>query len=154
QLYQVVQFYTPPDERGAHRSPVHRCIGPDFHIVFNNNIADLVDFQVGPVLLGGKAKPVAADHGPGVDDHPHSDHTVKINADPRINHTIAADRCVVPDITVREDLYVISYNDIFPDISKSTYIATVPDFSRWSDEYRVLCSFFMKADTVVHCQQC
>ena len=57
-LAQVVYFDAFSDEGGAHGGAVYAAIGADFDVVFNDDIADLRNFAVGTIFIGGKTETI------------------------------------------------------------------------------------------------
>src|SRR5690554_4262142 len=57
-LHKVVNFYSPANNGGAESTAIHRCVGTDFHIIFNYYIPNLWNLFVFAIILRGKTKTV------------------------------------------------------------------------------------------------
>ena len=94
-LHKIVDLGALADDGVAGRAAVDRDVGADFHVVLNDDAADLRDF---PMALRRRqiAEPVLADAGAGMDDH--------AVADQRVQHRRAgADRAIAADRDARAD---------------------------------------------------
>ena len=67
-LAKVVNFDAFADESRAHGCTINGTIGPDFNVVFNDNVSNLRNFAVDTIFVRGKTKAVRANYGTGMND--------------------------------------------------------------------------------------
>jgi len=126
-LNQVVQFCAAPDDGIADRGPVYGCVGPDLHVILDDDPAGLADFIKSAVPGRCEAKPVTADNRAILNDHAVSDpaafahdhvgvkhhfipetnariqNDMRIKGNPRADPAIVADDGIGADTRTRAD---------------------------------------------------
>src|ERR1051326_1981400 len=107
-LDQVVDLRTFADDGGPQRSPINSDIGPDLHVVTDNDVADLRHLAVESAIRH-IAETVRADNGPGM------------NADP------VADFCPGVESDVRKQVDILAQAAISTDVIAGAQYATRPD---------------------------
>ena len=114
-LDEIVDFTAFADPRRSDRGAVHRDAGPEFNVVFDDDISDLRDFFLS-VCGMHVSETVCADHGPGMNDDRCADPAILVNDDSRMDHRTGSDL------------------DGFPDISSARNDGLFADFGVFADE--------------------
>ena len=60
---EVIELGAPADPRHPKHRPVHRRVGPDLHVVLEDDPPDLGDVDVAALRILRVPEPIAADHG-------------------------------------------------------------------------------------------
>ena len=113
-MHKIIDFGAPLHDGAPSGRPVDRGIGADFHIVLNNDIADLRHLQVFAVN-GDKTEAVATQHGAALDDHPVAQNGPFPQRYIRMNHAVFPDHGAVADIGVRIDDGAVANRDAITD---------------------------------------
>ena len=112
---------------------VHAAVGLDFHIVFNNYIADLRDFVV-PPFVEDKAKAVIADFGPRLQNDVVFKDAVLAHDHLRIQNALRADLGALADVYLGEEDGVVANDYIVLNHAVSAYGHVFPQLGRRADD--------------------
>src|SRR5690606_17464098 len=96
-LYQVVELYPLPDNCRTHGGAVYAGVGPDLHVIFQDNIAYLRNLHEIGIGDRRKAKSVSANHCPCMNYTIIPDHAITINLYSGMKHAVPADFDIFPD---------------------------------------------------------
>ena len=105
-LDQVVEFHAPADDRRVGLGPVDAGVGADFHVVFDDDVAQLRNLVEAACGIGNEAEAVGADHRTRMQDAAAADHAPLVNLDTRVEDRSVADGHAVTDIDLGIDLAV------------------------------------------------
>ena len=100
-LHQIVDLGPSPDDGGAQGGPVDGGVGPDLHVILDDDDPHLGNLVVSPAV-GCIAEAVAPHHGPIVDDDPAPDPAALADAHVGVEHGIRTDLRTVIDRHPRE----------------------------------------------------
>ena len=121
-LTKVIDFDTFSNKRRTHCSAVNGAIGTNFNVILNDDISDLRNFLIHPVLIWCITKSVRTNHRTGMNDHVLSNLTICIDADIRKKYGIVPDLNIVAEHNIWINLNIVPDAHIFPDVCECTYI--------------------------------
>ncbi len=98
---EVVNFRALADDGGAERAAINGRVRADFHVVVNDDIADLQHFAV-PAFVENITVTVRADDGAGVDRHAVADLAFRVNDDVRKQANVVAELAVAANVVPAE----------------------------------------------------
>ena len=111
---EVVYLRPATDARGFERAAVDSCIGADFDIILDNELADLREFFVAPLCrITDIAEAVAAEDRARMDDHSVADTRPRINGYSRVDFAVFFNADVSADYAARTDPGSIANGRVF-----------------------------------------
>ena len=106
-LDEVVEFHTLADDGAAHCGAVDASVGADFHIVFDDNIADLRNLVVS-VGGGCESESVGTNHASGMNGHAVAKLATLVDGHMGIDAAVVANDHAVADVGKRGDVAILS----------------------------------------------
>lgn len=132
-MYQVINLGSTLDDGAAGGCPVDCRMRPDFHVVANNDVADLRHFMV-LAANGDKTKTVAADGGVAMNNTAIADNALLPYGYTGVNDDVSTDLDALADIGVRIDDGVIADYRIIRDNDIGHYRDIRSDFNPLADD--------------------
>src|SRR5215831_8540755 len=111
-LHQIVELRAALDAGLAGGSAIDGGVGADFHVVFDDDAADLRYFQPAPVLVFGESEPIRSDDCVVMDDDTLADGRVCANRHAGMNLGVIVNGHAFIDRHVRVDAHAIAYRDV------------------------------------------
>ena len=103
-LHQIVDLATGADSRLAQQPTIHRAVGTDLDIVFENDSATVFELDVGIVMVR-IPESIATHHYTGMKNAALTNPRVCVKNDPGIQNRVPPDTAIAADDNVGMDLH-------------------------------------------------
>ncbi len=130
---EIVEFGAPTDDGAANGRAVNAGTGADFHVIFEDDVADVRHFFPSPVLLCRKPKAIGTHDGIGMKGAVFPHHAVKMYPNTGKKSAAVADAGVAPDVNLWINRAIVANHRTFFDDRKCPDARADTDFGSFVD---------------------